>query len=38
MRERAQGLGGRLDIAPAADGGTRILVEIPLEQATGVDP
>ena len=24
-------LGGRLDIAPQADGGTRVLVEIPVE-------
>ncbi len=37
MRERAQGLGGRLDISTAVEGGTRIFVGIPLEKATGAN-
>jgi hypothetical protein len=28
-------LGGRLEVAPQAGGGTRVLVEIPLEPAAG---
>ena len=31
-------LGGRLDIAPQADGGTRVLVEVPVQLPTGGSP
>jgi hypothetical protein len=31
-------LGGRLEIAPQADGGTRVLVEVPVQLPAGVAP
>lgn len=33
MRERVRDLGGTLDIAPAADGGTRLSLQLPLRPA-----
>jgi signal transduction histidine kinase len=32
MRERAEELGGRLKVAPGAQGGTRVLATLPLAQ------
>jgi two-component system sensor histidine kinase UhpB len=31
MHERARWLGGRLEVSPAPDGGTRVSVAIPLD-------